>query len=763
MIARTIVLACAVAFAMSVPTAASPAPPQVEARLSAGSVPAGGTVTLTVTISNPSGGTGDPDFGLPPGLSLLASDRSQSFSWVNGRSNTVVQYTYEIGADTPGDFRVGPIRVRVGSTDFMSPVLPLQVRRAEDNPGRGSLPTGGAPARLMVEVKPARPWVGQLVQLSMRLVQMTDLAESRAYSAPATPGFWSESWGEPVEYRAQVGGRSAAVTERRARLYPLAPGNATIGSASLIVAVTSQGIDPYSISMRSQPRPVEIRSDSVRVPVRPLPPGAPAGFENAVGDFRVSWGLDRGHTAQDQAVLLRLDVRGTGNLPLLHTPPLDLPDFEVFASTVDDSFPPAGEIQGGRRRFQWTLLPRRAGTLSLKAPPFAWFDPNTENYRSATLPPLSIEVLSARPSGASSETDALPRELGREAPEPGRQGARPWAFVLAGLVLGLGVRAWRSATGPDALAAERAKQREFLRAIGLARGPDFWRAADGAATWAESRGERVAALKQDIAVARYGGTAASEDDVRRRLIERVSVALPPAMAKAPRRALAIVLALSAGVLGWLGSPQHGPEPLAARARAADNLARGRQVAAAEAEWRRLWQEGGASPELAARLAWAALARDRVADAAAWVMRGRTLEGRSGALAWAAGRVHEAGGLVGAPAPPLPLRSIEWGALAFALALAAMLEWPRFWLTSGLLVLAIAAAAAAPLQRIALLRMPLAVVRELVALEGGGIDLDPGQVVTVERPEGDRVRVRAGPGVDGSVPADAVMRLWAGAR
>ena len=42
--------------------------------------------------------------------------------------------------------------------------------------------------------------------------------------------------------------------------------------------------------------------------LRALPPGAPAGFENAVGEFHVSWGLDRGHTAQDQAVLLRLDV-----------------------------------------------------------------------------------------------------------------------------------------------------------------------------------------------------------------------------------------------------------------------------------------------------------------------------------------------------------------------------------------------------------------------------------------------------------------------
>ena len=180
----------AIALALGVLSGAASAATQVEARLSAGSVPAGGTVTLTVTVTNPSGGTGDPAFGVPQGLSLLASDRSQSFSWVNGRSNTVVQYTFEIGADAPGEYRIGPIRVRVGTVDFMSPVLPLRVSKAGAAASRGGvLAPGAAPARLLVDVKPARPWVGQLVQLSMRLVQVTDLAESRAYSAPATPGF----------------------------------------------------------------------------------------------------------------------------------------------------------------------------------------------------------------------------------------------------------------------------------------------------------------------------------------------------------------------------------------------------------------------------------------------------------------------------------------------------------------------------------------------------------------------------------------------
>ncbi len=752
------------AFAAGVPAAAETT---VQARLGAGAVTAGTSVQLVVTITNPSGRTEDPVFEVPNGLTLLGSDRSQSFSWVNGRSTTTVEYRFEVSADNPGDYRIGPIHVRVGSVDYLSPSLPLRVMpEGATLPKLSARGRGGAspPARLVVDVQPSRPYVGQLVRLSMRLVQTRDISDSRGYSAPATPGFWSESWGEPVEYRAQLDGRSVAVTERRARLYPLAPGTATIGPASLVVVPAPSSSDPFFRMPQSGVAPVAIQSDSVRVPVRALPPGAPAAFENAVGDFDPAWSLDRGHTAQDQTVTLRLDVRGSGNLPLLHTPKLSLPDFEVFASTVDDSFPPAGEISPGRRSFQWTLLPRRSGSLVLHTPAFAWFDPSGGAYHTSPGIALPLEVISSAPAAAGGSDGAFPRELSDDAPDPGSRPARPWLFALAGLLLGAAVKFWLATVGPDALAGERAKQREFLRAVGLARGPDFWRAADEAVRWAESRGERVAVLKQDIAVARFGGTGASEDDVRRRLVERVSVCVPPVPPRLPWRVLAVALALAAAAGGWLGWPQEGNSRLSARARVADEQARAGNTAAAAAEWARLWDEGrGEDPALAARLAWAALGREKVGEAAAWIVRGRAGEPRSGALRWAAERVRESGGLVGAQGGLLPVRALEWALLAFALALAAALRWPRHLPVAVLAVLASGAAVALPLQRSSRSGDPVAVVETLTPLDGAGIELDPGEVVRLLGRDGERIRVRAGRGVEGTVPATAVRPVWGGGR
>ncbi len=731
---------------------------QVQASLSAGTVEAGAGVTLVVTVTDPNGGTGEPRITLPDGLTVLGSEQGQNFSWVNGRSSSVIQYRYALGTEHPGRFTVGPINVRVGKMNFECPTLTLVVTPASGaRPGAAPAPARGlSGAVLLVDVTPRRPYVGQLVQLSMRLVQAVELERTSANGTPTTTGFWSERYGEPIEYRTTLGNRPAFAVERRVRIYPLAPGRATIGPASLLVQPPSSG-DPFFGGATS--RSVELRSDSVRVDVAPLPAGAPAGFENAVGTLHWSWSFDRGHTTEDEAITLHLDVRGVGNLPLLRTPPIASSDFEVFAGTVDDSFAPPGEVAPGRRRFQWTLSPKRSGTLHLDPPRVAWFDPASGQYHAASLPRLEVEVLPSGPGRANEDDLAgLPGALATDLPHPGRRAPMPWVFAIGGLLLGIAIQLWRRTSAPDPHAPEREKRKLLLERIAAVRGTDFWHVADEAVDFAERSGEQVLRLREDIAAARYGGQTLPEADVRRRLLERLDHVEPPATSATPMRSLAVALAAVALASWFVGSGASGPDTLLARVRAADQRARQRDVAAAASEWSAVWRESPGEPALAARLAWAELRDSHVPEAAAWVLRGRAGEPRSGALGWAETRVREGGGLVGTPGAGLPVRLLEWAALAFALALGAALEWPRRWSSGALLALAIAAAAAGPLQRWMASRADLAVVRVETNLAGGDTTLEPGEVVRVLARRGETVHVAAGRDVAGDVPAGALLSV-----
>jgi hypothetical protein len=616
--------------------------------------------------------------------------------------------------------------------------------------------SAGNVASLVLSLEPSAPVVGQACRLRVQLIQRANMSEDSQYDPPATPGFWSEMWSDLSRFEGREGRRPVIVTESALRLYPLAPGPATITPARGVVTPTPNGVlDPYA---NLAGMPVQVRSESLHVRVRPLPANAPAGFDGAVGAFELDWNSDRSHTSQDQAITARLDVRGVGNLPLLRAPAYDPAEFEVFSATVEDSLPAAGTLGRGRRSFVYTLLPKHAGHARVTAPTFAWFDPGTSSYVTATPAALDLDVLSARAGADGEDAGGMPAAFRSHPARPGGRAAWPLLALLGGVFMALASECWRRSQRPDPAAPERARQREWLRAVGLARGPDFWRTADEVAMWLGDRGQPLAHVRETIAAARFGGRTDREEEVRRVLVEGLGASMPPAVDRGPLQVAAASLAALGVIVAVLALPRSMSGRLSDRAAAADTRARSGDVAGAEAEWARLWDEAPGDPALAARLAWGALGRDDVAAATVWTLRGDRREARDPAIEAMAARVRDAGGLVGAPGRALPFRSFEWALFAFLLATGAGLAWPRRRWAVALAVAACAAGAWWPVETAMRARQPLAVVRTTVPLPPTGVTLDSGQVLRVRGESSGAVAVQAASDLEGTLPASAVWLL-----
>ena len=775
---RGIALAALLACALPLPARAAL---DVIARLSEDHVEAGGVVSLVVTVTDPGGMVADPQFTVPSGLDLLGSSRGQQSNVVGGRTVNQVTFHYEIASSRPGRFPIGPIRVTVGRI-----TRGLEVTLVVDAPARAPAGKAGRPAAhavptvtsgaagqaarvrtsprvaagdvasLVLTLEPSSPVVGQACRLRVQLIQRANMSEDSQYDPPGTPGFWSETWSELSRYEAREGRRPVIVTESALRLYPLAPGPARVSPARGVVTPTPSGLlDPFA-SLAGMP--VQVRSESLRVSVRPLPPNAPAGFDGGVGVFELDWNTDRSHTSRDQAITARLDVRGVGNLPLLRAPAYNPNDFEVFAASVEDSLPAAGTLSRGRRSFLWTLLPRRAGHLRVAAPTLAWFDPAASRYVVDTPPTLELEALSTRAGAEGEDTGGMPSVFRSHPARPGGRAAWPLLALFGGALAALSLECWRRSQRPDASAAERARQREWLRAVGLARGADFWRTADEVAAWVEARGRPLLRVRETISAARFGGRTDREEDVRRILVEELGASMPPPVERWPLQAAAAALAAVGVIVAVLSLPLSLGGRLAERAAAADERARGGDMAAAEAEWARLWDEAPGDPALAARLAWGALDRDDVATATVWTLRGDRREARDPAIESIAARVRDAGGLVGAPGRALPFRSFEWALFAFLLATGAGLAWPRRGWAVTLAVAACVAGAWWPVETTWRARQALAVVRATVPLPPTGVTLDSGQVVRVRGLATGAVAVQAASDLEGTLPESAVWLL-----
>ena len=728
----------------------------IEARLSRSQLSVGESTTLDIVVRGASGGIGEPEFEVPAGVEILGSSRQQSFSWVNGRTTSETVFRYDLGPQVTGTLSIGPFAVAVGGRTYRAAAATLEVTAAATRIGGG----GRGPAELRVEVEPRRPYVGQPVLLRVRLIQRASLAEDPRYAPPSTQGFWSEEASRPESYYADESGRRVLVTETRTRLYPIAVGRTTIGEATASVALATQGgvTDPLRWLRGQVPRrELTLKSEPVEVEVRALPDGAPAGFNGAVGGFTATWSADRAETRADVPITLHLDLRGVGNLPLLQAPPLAADAFEIFSNTVDDSMPAPGRLSAGRRRFMWTALPRQAGRLRLAPPAFAWFDPERGKYVTLRREPVVIEVKPALPGAAIAEA-GLPVELGLRTLDPFRRPALPWAWALGGLALGAAMLMWHRARRPDPDAMERARQREWLRVVGLARGPAFWRAAEEASAWIEARGADVAHLRREIAAARYGGSDTNAESVRRRVVELLGRALPPARPRWPLGVTAGLLAAGALTLCVLTGPRPGPAPGVVRAAAADRAAADGRIAEARAEWLSMWREGARAPGLAARLAWSHVQAGEIGPAALWVLRGEATGGREPALGWVREQVREGGGLAGEDPAHLPVRPIEWAVLALLGGAAAGLLAARQPLALAALAVALAGALVRPIESLWQARTPRGILRETTPLAGPGLELEAGHVVRVLETRGAEIEVSAGHGVIGTLPADRVALL-----
>ncbi len=774
---RTLVAMLAAA-SLGVVFLAHPAAAQVtvEAQVSRHTVPLGESATLEVTVHGAGGGVAEPAFEPPANLDVTSSGRSQSFSWVNGKSSSEVAFRYELVPHVAGTYTVGPIQVRVGDQAYLCPAFTITALAGQaPGPGAGGgqpnvMPEtargANAPAALLVEVNPRDPWVGQPALLRVRLVQRTPLAEDPRYSPPPTPGFWAERPSEPESYYGVQSGARVLVTETRTRLYPLAAGNQTVGAASAMLVVEAGGtpFDPFGWFGGSSRRQLEIQSPPVAVHVRPLPASAPAGFGGAVGTLVQRFSVDRARTPQDQPVTVRLDVRGSGNLPLIKTPEFQPPGFEVFGSTVDDSLGAPGTVAPGRRSFRWTVLPRSVGTLTLVPPPFAWFDPRTGGYRVAELAPLTVEVTAAAAPNAAQSSAMRPEVFDEHPLDPGARPAEPWRAAVAGACLAWAIMLLRPAERRSG-AQDRDAVDRLVAALRAATGDSLWLAADRACEWLAARGTDVAGLRAEVAAARYGGARVNPEPVRVKLLQALATApggsAPPAWLRpAAGAALAIV---AAGCAVWAlpgGWPGADLRALALRpaAAAAAQRARASDLAGAERGWRELWHQGVRSPGLAARLAWCRLEDEDVAAASLWVLRGERDDARDPVLEWVKQRVREAGGLAGATPPAVPVRRVEWVMLALAAGLAGGWLWLRRAAAAVCAVLLLACAAAVPVRDALVAGRNEAVVMREVRLGGSDIDLEPGRVVRDRGARGGREQVWVGPGVEGWLPPDVLRRV-----
>ncbi|MGH7564703.1 MAG: BatD family protein [Gemmatimonadota bacterium] len=752
---------------------------EVTARLEPSRIELGETADLVVEVE-PSGLTENvPEPNLPDlPAAIVSQSRESRVSLQGGDVSRRVVYRYRLRPMTAGRLRIDPIRVDVGGRTLETPALELAVIRPPRD-GLAAEADDGLPAFFATaRVDRERAYVGEQITLTFAFYHdpRAALAESPDYDPPSSPGFWRvEVDSAPRVQTERIDSRVFHVQRFRYALFPLKSGRLEVGPASVRI------LEPDPVEWWRPGRPRTLRTDPLQIEVDPLPEGAPASHDGAVGRFELEGGVSDRSAMVGVPLELTLAVKGVGNPTTVGDPYLPAwPDVVVSKSGAETATRVREGVVRGEASFTYLLSPAQAGPLDLGQARFAYFDPGLRTY---VVDSLDLGEIQVQPLAASVAAIPGPGGGGEEGPTlwPARHPVDPgpetvptwyWGALVGPWLAWLALTAWRRRPAPAPRPAEAvtrfAARRKAARAAGGGGLDSALRAMDEAlaATWPEGPPEDVAELalvaRQAVLEAEYGRASPEAADRSLHEVERRLRG-----SKWSRRGALVGIALLAvGLVVSIPAIAAGQDEAAwDRANAAYRAGEFERAIA-------LYDELAArhdDPHLEADLAAALWRADRRGEAVVHYQRALVIEPRNDSLRADLGRLRAELGLErGHPATDV-LKRARLDELLWLLLAATTIGFIAFATTGGGRKIGLAVLAGTALIAAAVAVRAWSGSREVaIALRPVPVTAAPGGAPIVELAEGAEVRVleagdtswrvRTPGGPAGWVPAGAVERI-----
>lgn len=334
------------------------------------------------------------------GPSQMVSYQSSN---VNGRLTTEmsVNYTYLMIAEREGEFIIPSATLKDGRKTYITNEVKITsvpgTANVQSGSGSGQDSKPAAPDPVIMRLVPSKTelYEGEQLLVSTRIFVRSRI-ESPSLSAPSFEGFWVEALDgentvrneviEGYSYNTQIVQKNLLTAQKK--------GEITIEPATLDVTVLNRVQsrrsafddlfddpffnDPFD---RFQRERQVVKSNSLTISIKPLPEGAPAGFDGAVGNFSLNSTIKQDSVQTNNAVSLVVEVRGKGNLNLINAPEVDFPpDLEVFEPKRTENISHGAGGTEGRVSFEYVIIPRHNGNYRISPVSFAFFNPSTGRY-----------------------------------------------------------------------------------------------------------------------------------------------------------------------------------------------------------------------------------------------------------------------------------------------------------------------------------------------------------------------------------------------
>jgi len=258
---------------------------------------------------------------------------------------------------------------------------------------------------LSTHVDKREAFVGEQITATFTLYTQYNLGQASMSREPSFTGFWAHEMfrATQLDYQRRTIDDKVynTVVLSRYAIFPLSSGDRTIEPMELEATVLTRR-DFWGFF--SQGDKVKVTGRPTNLKIKPLPAGAPSGFDGLVGEFSVTTEVSKDSALTNEAISYVITISGTGNIRQIRMPRVEFPPgFDLFdTQEAENIFTDGGKVSG-TKRFEFILVPRSDGEFVMPNYSVSFFNPGKERYETSVSKPLRVIV----GRGADAETSGF--------------------------------------------------------------------------------------------------------------------------------------------------------------------------------------------------------------------------------------------------------------------------------------------------------------------------------------------------------------------
>ena len=328
---------------------------------------------------------------------ISGPSQQTSMQWINGKVTNSRIMSWSLSPKREGRLVIPRLNVQISGKKSATKEIVVFVSQSQKK-------ETDLDVFISAEINKESVYIGEQITLTYSIYRRVECS-IEPFEIPKFPGFWSEELFRPNQIKFKNIAINGVQYQKgilyKVALFPISGKELEIEPLSLKIQKQKKKkrrgrdpfFDPFFDSFFTETETKILRSKKREIFVKDYPKSRPIGFTGAVGDFKISTATDTDSINVNEAITFRVIVEGTGNMGLFTIPKMS------FADDIDQ-FPPKENFEknvfrdelSGKMIWEYILVPRVSGKLSIPPISFTFFNPKIEKWQKLSSKPTSVFV-----------------------------------------------------------------------------------------------------------------------------------------------------------------------------------------------------------------------------------------------------------------------------------------------------------------------------------------------------------------------------------